>query len=188
MKKIITAFIFITGLSNFFSQQSNSIFAKCNIGFNGNSNHQYAIDVTELKCLSKTSDKQILVFVFEWWCKPCNEKINKVKEFAEDNNLDLVVLTLDSQQSKDSKKDEDVLVNKYKINNIAVLSDSYGKTMRKKYNKFLTEVYDNQKFTDDLSKLIIYDKIGNIKYVSTWEDWDKGQDALQEKILPLIEK
>ena len=113
-----------------------------------------------------------------------NEKIDEIKTFASSNNLKLIILTIEKENSKDIKKDETILKDKYKIANAVVLSDSYGKNARKKYANFLKEIYNGKEPIEDLSKLIIYDKKGNVKYISNWQD---GNNVLTEKIFTLLD-
>jgi thiol-disulfide isomerase/thioredoxin len=181
MKKIILFILLIVNV-NAFSQAN--IFNSCNVLVSQGNQRLYSVNANQLNCISKISEKQLLVYVYEWWCKPCNEKIVEVKTFATTNNLELIVLTIDKENSKATKKDEDLLTSKYKIENIAVVSDSYGKSDRKKYANFLKEIYKGKKAIEDLSKLILYDKTGNVKYISNWQD---GTDVLKDKIFPLLE-
>ncbi len=181
MKAIFITFLFIN--INLFSQ-TNIVFEKCGVKKSLGSDYFYSAKSEDLKCISQNSEQQVLVYVFEWWCKPCNEKIDEIKTFASSNNLKLIILTIEKENSKDIKKDETILKDKYKIANAVVLSDSYGKNARKKYANFLKEIYNGKEPIEDLSKLIIYDKKGNVKYISNWQD---GNNVLTEKIFTLLD-
>lgn len=93
----------------------------------------------------------------------------KIKEIAKSNNINFIVLTIESEGTKNSKKNEEILSQKYGIENIGVLNDSYGANMRKKYKAFLTDI-SHVEYSFDLSKIILYNKIGEIIYVSKISD------------------
>jgi thiol-disulfide isomerase/thioredoxin len=139
------------------------------INYSKGSNKMYSLTASDLKCLAQKANKKLLVYVYEYWCKPCNEKIIKVKKFSEDNNLNFIVLTLEKEGSKESKKDEKILTEKYEIEHFGVLSDSYGNTMRKKYKTFLSEIEDDFDISG-LSKWILLNESGDFIYKSRIED------------------
>lgn len=141
----------------------------CNIIFSKNSNKMLSLKSSDLSCLAQTSKKNLIVYVYEFWCKPCNEKIMSIQDFAKKNNFIFLVMTIESEGTKYSKKNEEILSEKYQINNIGVLSDTYGRNMRKKYKSFLSEISDKD-YDLELSKIIFYDKLGEIRYISKISD------------------
>lgn len=181
--KTILLFLFINLSSFCFSQKEEDAFFKCNIAFSADSQQLRSINAKNLKCISTESNQQLLVYVYEWWCKPCNEKLLEIKAFADNNNLKLIVLTIAMENTKDSKKNEKILTERFAIQNIAVLNDEYGKNFRKKYKVFLTEISKDGVIEEGLSKFILYGKNGSVKYISSIED----KDILESRIVPLLE-
>lgn len=52
----------------------------CDIKFAKQSEKTIALKASDINCLAQKSNTEILVYLYEFWCKPCNEKILKLKK------------------------------------------------------------------------------------------------------------
>lgn len=160
-----------------YGQSSNLI--NCNFKLNESTNIIFVIEENNLNCLIEQKDK-FIIYSYAYWCSPCVEKLPEVIQFCNENNIELFILLIHNQISKEIEKENIDFQNKNL--NVLVLSDSYGKRPRKKYKQFLTKYYTNENMIDDLSKIIFYSD-GQLKFVSTWMD---GEKVLETKIKPLL--
>jgi len=169
--------LFIVLANSVFSQ--NNI-EKCGLEKNINTEKIFVLNDSTFECLVKANRKKIF-YSYAFWCKPCVEKLPEVIDFCNQNGIELYILLIHSQDSKEMKIENDRFKNEDL--NVLVLSDDYGKRPRKKYKNFLSTFYDD-KIIDDMSKIILFDEKGNFKYISDWTD---GENVLEEKIKPLLE-
>lgn len=153
----------------------------CNFSLNENTNNIFVLNEGNLNCLIG-QENIFMLYSYAFWCSPCVKKLPEIIKFCEENNIELYVLLIHNQNSKEMDRENIDFQNKNL--NVLVLSDSYGKKPRKKYKQFLSKYYSNDDLIDDMSKIILYSE-GQLKYVSTWMD---GEDVLEAKIKPLIEE
>lgn len=159
--------------------QSNNLLRDCSFELNENSNNIYVVNENNLRCLIEQKGK-FMLYSYAFWCAPCVKKLPDVVKFCQENNIELFVLLIHNQKSKEIKIENKDFQDKNL--NVLVLSDSYGKKARKKYKEFLKKYYLDNKIIDDMSKIILYSE-GQLKYVSNWMD---GDDVLDNKIKPLL--
>lgn len=180
MKKVIfiVVCIFCFNVQLLYAQSDNLI--NCNFKLNESTNNIFVLEENNLNCLIEQKQK-FIIYSYAYWCSPCVEKLPEVILFCQENNIELFILLIHNQNSKEIQKESIYFQDKNL--NVLVLSDSYGKRPRMKYKQFLTKYYLKEKIIDDLSKIIFY-LDGQLKYVSTWMD---GKDVLETKIKPLLD-
>lgn len=147
------------------------------------SSNIYEINKNDFHGLIKNSKKKYhLIYVFAWWCKPCIETFPAVLDhFYKNKNIELYILNIERNNSKDLKHLQDILKKQYHIKKATfMISEVYGKRPKKKYTNFIYDlVPEHEKY--GLGLFLLFDKKLNNLYASTY------LESKDEKINKIIE-
>ncbi len=154
----------------------------------------HAVTVDDLRCLAKEpSHQRLLCLTYAAWCTPCRAHLPGAIAFAAANRLKLIVIVPEAETDA-LLRDADAQVRKLDTGvRVVVVSDAYGKTRNPKYKRFLKELIPPPfPLIEDYSKYILFDKSGNVSYVSSWKDnrknnWRSDTAIQNQRILPLLQ-
>lgn len=153
----------------------------------------YYVNAEDVKCLARTTDnKNLVIYTFGNWCTPCKLHLPRVLELADKYDIDLYILLIENFSSPGRINTSINFLKESGGNKklIALKQEEYGKKMRKQYKQFITEVTPpGFKNIDCMSKIIVYDKNGEVVMVTSYEDnegndWRDNSKEIKEKVIP----
>ena len=153
----------------------------------------YYANAEDIKCLARSTDKKnLVVYTFGNWCVPCRLHLPSVLELADKYDIDLYILLVENFSYPGRINTSINFLNENGGNKklIALKQEEYGKKMRKQYKQFITEVTPpGFKNIDCMSKIIVYDKNGQVIMVTNYEDnedndWRDKSKVIKEKVIP----
>jgi hypothetical protein len=160
-------------------------------------NDQKGVVVKEPKKIDKQSllelstNKTILCYTFSLACQPCILHLKNAIKLSEDYNKELYIL-LFNKTGKYKRYAIEYLTQIKKDIPILTIDDSYGKSNRKSYKKFLTDITPKSfKNIPDFSKYIVLKNkkvlmITNYKDSEINPDWKDDMPMLKQKVIPLL--
>lgn len=153
----------------------------------------YYINAGDIKCLARSTDKKnLVVYTFGNWCAPCKLHLPSVLALTDKYDIDLYILLVENFSYPGRINTSINFLNENGRNKklIALKQEEYGKKMRKQYKQFITEVTPpGFKNIDCMSKIIVYDKNGEVVMVTSYEDnegndWRDNSKEIKEKVIP----
>jgi len=185
-KKILLLLLTINSISY---SQSNI----CNL--TKNINGLYEVNKTDVLCLSKHSEKPMLIYTFGIWCKPCIAHLPNVLKLRDDYDLNLYILPIEKKDSKNAKIAIDYLTKQGENIQIIFIKDEYGNSKNRRYKNFLKDITpSNFENINDLSKYILINNEGEVIMVTNYKDnldndnWKDDRKMIVKKIIPLLQK
>jgi thiol-disulfide isomerase/thioredoxin len=146
----------------------------------------YSLDKKELYNIIDNSNKKYTLLVsYAFWCSPCQEYFPKLQEFIKKNEskVNLLIVGIEKDDSKRLFYHKYFLEKRFSfVSPSFIISESYAKGRRKKYDTFLKDVIgpDFKDFHRGLSQHILFEN-DKIVYLSNW-------DIKDEQILEDLEK
>src|SRR5690606_18795424 len=154
------------------------------------------IESSDLECIARQSSHPNTIFyTFARWCKPCLYHLPTFMSIAKHYDGDLYVLLIDPEGDKMVSFAKDYILEDFPGAKILILKDGVKKGKKNKYREFLKEVSPpNFDVIDSMSKYFVYNKQGELKLVTSYEDkkddpdWRDSKPMVRRLVLPLLQK
>jgi|GEM_PF-5152576 len=158
-----------------------------------NFNDFYTVDVEQVKCLARNSDKPFTIFFsFASWCSGCSEDLPKAVKFANEIGSDFYILLIDREcDNMFTYQTVQILQTKRISAKTVILSDSLYSTeklrkpqkrsffdlgiqRRDKYSNFIKQITPPQfekSIDEGMGKFFIFNNKGDIIYINSHNDY-----------------
>ena len=169
------------------------VFTSCTLLIQGQSTKSI-IKVNKKELLNLSSNyKTILLYTFSIKCEPCILHLKNAIELSEKYKTDLYILLVE-KKGKHNQFAIKYLEQRKKNIKIITIRDKYGRSNRKSYKKFLTEITPKKfKNINDFSKYIVI-KNKEVIMVTNYtdnkisDDWKNDLPMLKAKVIPLLKQ
>lgn len=191
-KKEIPKFLVLLSLlvfsSNAYCQSNNQNLAKNNIY------EPFYFNISDLKILAtNTKYKNLIIYTFSNSCSPCIYHLQNAIDFSTANNLDLYILLVEDKIDRIQNSIAYLRKKKRDVKILLIKTDNKN-SLNHNYKKILKELTPTQfENLNDLSKYIVFNKLGEVIMVTNWKDnkkndWRSDSTITKEKILPILNK